>query len=320
VRGAAGSSFTALLIDREVADRLNATPQDRVVVAQDVLAETAAAWNELPALASQRLLVIAPRDSPAPSTTAALLTGLSSAPWITLRTATDALAALPPEGPAVRLPIARPTGGALLAALLRARRALATIDAVMPQALAQRDAIRRLLLSAESDDWAASPQHAISLAGAAMHRATAILTRVRTPNRHVTLTSRGGLVPVTILNDTGVPVRLQVRLESSKLVFPRGARQVVRIPGRVRTLSFSAEARAAGAFPIAVLLLTPDGEHALGRGVIVVRSTAVSAVTLMATGGGALFLLAAWGRRLRRERVAHRAQQASDRAGGASPG
>ena len=72
------------------------------------------------------------------------------------------------------------------------------------------------------------------------------------------------------------------------------------------TLTFRVEARGAGSFPIMVTLQTPDGESTVGTGDVQVRSSAVSAVTLMATAGGALFLVVAWARRA----VSRRTKQA----------
>ena len=57
------------------------------------------------------------------------------------------------------------------------------------------------------------------------------------------------------------------------------------------------EARGAGSFPIVVSLETPDGQLVVRTGELQVRSSAVSAFTLMATAGGALFLVGAWARR-----------------------
>jgi hypothetical protein len=70
------------------------------------------------------------------------------------------------------------------------------------------------------------------------------------------------------------------------------------------TIDFSVETRATGSFPLQATVYTPDGRIVLSRVDIVVRSTAVSAVALAATGGGALFLLFAWVRRSVRRRKA----------------
>lgn len=65
----------------------------------------------------------------------------------------------------------------------------------------------------------------------------------------------------------------------------------------IGTLGFSLEAKAAGSFPLTVRIETTDGKDLVGTGQILVRSSAVSAVTFMATAGGALFLAVAWARR-----------------------
>jgi hypothetical protein len=128
----------------------------------------------------------------------------------------------------------------------------------------------------------------------------------------VTLTRRTGVqVPVTIQNQTGFTIRLRVELDSQKLAFPAGQARRIEIEGKphgrtLGTLTFRVEARGAGSFPIAVRVQTPDGQSTVQTGELQVRSSAVSAVTLMATAGGALFLVVAWARRA----VSRRAKQA----------
>jgi hypothetical protein len=304
VQGPGGITFGALLADDDVRARLAGgyAGVDRVLLAQNVLAETASAWHELPALASERLLVMASDDVPPPATTAALLAGIASAPWLRLRTASDALAALPPQGEPIALPLESPAESPILEAAARARRVVETVERVVTGVTPLERLLDRYVLASESQDWDAAPARGLTMARDALGEAAAVLGRIRAPNRQVTLTARGGDVPVTVLNHTGQPITVRVRLESAKVVFPEGATRIADVEGRVRTLTFRVQARAAGSFPVDVLLETPDGHREIGRGRVVVRSTAVSAVTLAATGGGALFLLAAWARRLRRAR------------------
>jgi hypothetical protein len=122
------------------------------------------------------------------------------------------------------------------------------------------------------------------------------------PPRRVTLTSRGGRVPVTVVNGTGYTIRVRVRLDSAKVTFPGGATRKVTVEGNpdrqtLSTQTFELEARTAGSFPIDVRIESADGGNQIGSGQLLVRSTAVSAVAFAATAGGALFLLGAWARR-----------------------
>jgi hypothetical protein len=118
--------------------------------------------------------------------------------------------------------------------------------------------------------------------------------------RRVTLTSKSGSVPVTIINRNPFPVRLRVRVESAKVGFPNGATKLKQVDPPNVTLDFTVLARAAGSFPLDVRLETPDGAHLIGRGSVILRSSAVSPVALLVVGGSTLFLLLAWARRSRR--------------------
>jgi hypothetical protein len=160
-----------------------------------------------------------------------------------------------------------------------------------------------MILVSESVDYDAQAAGGTSVARGARDRALRRLAQISVPPRRVTLTSRSGRqVPVTVVNSTGYDIRVRVRLGSPKVTFPTGATRTISVPGKERgstfgTLAFSLEAKAAGSFPLAVRLETPDGKDVIGSGQILIRSSAVSAVTFMATAGGALFLAVAWARR-----------------------
>ena len=118
----------------------------------------------------------------------------------------------------------------------------------------------------------------------------------------VTLTSRSGAVPVTVRNLAPYPVRLRVRVASSKLTFPDGASKVVTISPRGDTVTFTAETRSTGTFPMSVRLSSPDGRVLLDRSEILVRSTAANIVALVLTVGAALFLVGWYARSFLRRR------------------
>jgi hypothetical protein len=103
-----------------------------------------------------------------------------------------------------------------------------------------------------------------------------------------------------VINRNPFPVRLRVRVESAKVAFPNGATKFKQVDPPNVTLDFTVLARAAGSFPLDVRLETPDGAHLIGRGSVILRSSAVSTVALLVVGGSTLFLLLAWGRRSRK--------------------
>lgn len=297
VTGAAGARFQALLVDPPVQERLQGPTDDPVLTAQAVLAETAAAFFELPALAGERLIVLGTETLPRPTVARPLLDALAQAPWIRMRTASAAADALPPQEEPRPLELDTRAAPEHLAQAGAARRMVDRLDRVVESPEAEIERLDRLVLASESADFRGTPGLGSALARAARGRAERTLAQIRVPSRQVTLTSRAGRLPVTVLNDTGYTVRLRVRLDSAKVAFPSGASRTIRMDGKLQTLTFALEARAAGSFPIVVNLETPDGEDVIGTGQVIVRSTAVSAVTLMVISGGALFLLGAWVRR-----------------------
>ena len=122
------------------------------------------------------------------------------------------------------------------------------------------------------------------------------------PTFSLTLTAREGTIPLTIRNDSGVPVRVLIRLRSQKLEFPDGdtiERELIeestRIDIRVRS-------RATGAFPLLIDVRTPDGERSLSTSRYTVRSTAVSGAGLVLSVGAGVFLTMWWARHWRRTR------------------
>ena len=78
------------------------------------------------------------------------------------------------------------------------------------------------------------------------------------------------------------------------------AAKITQIDPPNATVDFTVLARAAGSFPLDVRLETPDGTRLIGRGSVILRSSAVSAVALLVVAGSTVFLLLAWARRTRR--------------------
>jgi len=302
----ANLDFDGLLVDSPIRSRLELPSQDPVLTAMGVTAETAASYFELPALAAGRMLVVATASTPDPAIAAPLLDALSQAPWIRMRTASDADAdpQLRPAGDQQQFGVAAPVNNPRFAQSLATRSQVDALGRVIlgPSATEELARLNRIILASESADYDQDQSTAVSLARGARSRAQRHLELIKVPPRRVTLTARGGQVPVTVVNETGYTIRVRVRLDSQKVKFPTGDARVIEIPGKdhaasLGTIAFGLEARAAGSFPIIVRLETPDGHYVIGSGQILVRSTAVSAVTFMATAGGVIFLVGAWARR-----------------------
>jgi hypothetical protein len=130
------------------------------------------------------------------------------------------------------------------------------------------------------------------------------LGRLHVPagNSTITLTSRKGEIPVTFLNETNQPLRVRVRLDSDKLLFPNGDERVLDLPPRSTTVRFGVEARGSGTFPLTLTVTSPDGALEIQRTEVNVRSTFVSNVGVILTVGAILFLGLWWGNDFRRRR------------------
>ncbi len=299
-------TFNGLLVDTPIRERLETPSDDRVLTAMGAVAETAAAYFERPAGADGRLLVIGTSSMLEPTVARPLMDALAQAPWVQMRTAGNVAAdpTLHSVDEPRRLGTVQAEVSTRMQTARAARRTIQTFDSILvkPSGAVAVTQLERTLLASESADYDRRQSAAVALARSARDLAQKSLDRITVHKRQVTLTRRGGQVPVTIQNRTGFTIRLRVELDSQKLAFPAGQARSIEIEGRphgrsLGTLTFRVEARGAGSFPIVVSLETPDGGAIVGTGEVQVRSSAVSAVTLMATAGGALFLVGAWARR-----------------------
>ncbi len=135
----------------------------------------------------------------------------------------------------------------------------------------------------------------------------------------VTFTSRSGSIPVTVSNDAAYPVRLRVTASSPKLDFPSGRSRVVTIEPPGEAITFASIARSTGTFPVTVTLRSPDRQVSFDTAELTVRSTGANLLALALTAGGALFLMAWIGRRVKRG-SARRPPPGRGSAGGPPPG
>jgi hypothetical protein len=137
--------------------------------------------------------------------------------------------------------------------------------------------------------------------------ATSFSAAISAPQaRTVTLTSRDAAIPISILNSTGRRVRIRVKLQSDKLLFPNGSERVIELAPRNTTVRFDVEARASGTFPLRVVLASEDGRLTIQQSRFTVRSTVVSGVGVFLTIGAGLFLAIWWITHWRRSRRAPR--------------
>jgi hypothetical protein len=118
----------------------------------------------------------------------------------------------------------------------------------------------------------------------------------------LTLTARNGTIPLTIRNDSDLPLRVSVHLRSQKLEFPEGETIRLVLDEPATRVDIPVQARASGAFPLEVDVMTPDGERSLAMTRYTVRSTAVSGAGLVLSVGAGAFLVVWWARHWHRTR------------------
>jgi hypothetical protein len=130
-----------------------------------------------------------------------------------------------------------------------------------------------------------------------------VLSKIRGPKgQRVTLTSRRATIPISLLNATGRPLQVRIRLDSDQLRFLDGSERFITLAPQNTTERFRVESRSTGAFPLSITVTSPDGSLELNESELTVRSTVVSGVGAVLTAGAGIFLLVWWGNDLRRSR------------------
>lgn len=134
----------------------------------------------------------------------------------------------------------------------------------------------------------------------------AILGAIEVPNGfNFNLTDRSGTVRFSLRNTNALPLKVRVRLSSSKLRDSGADQTVVLAPGAFTEVKFDIRARSNGRFPANLELFTPSGDVRLAAPVpITVTITALSGLGNLVTGAGLLVLLSWWLRHLRANRRA----------------
>ena len=278
---------------------------NQALAAYQLLADLTVVYLDRPGDDERRgVAAVAPRDwRPTRQFTDLVTGGLALSPIIepmsldtlfsTVPTARDDSGANLVRKPAI------PTPGTLAevaADLSEARRNLASLGSVLGPGNPTSAVIEEQLLVAESSDIKTLRQRDAYVAGAD-RQVQAQLNAIEMPEgRSFTLTARTGEIPVTFKNNTGNPVRVVVRVESDKLEFPGGTVVDLELNRLNTTQRFPVVARASGAFPVRITLVSPDGHLEVGRARITVRSTAASGASLVVAMGAATFLAVWWGR------------------------
>jgi hypothetical protein len=301
-----GEPTLALVSDRDLSRLLVDSEELGAIEArQRFLAETATIMLERPSQYRAVVAVASPEWNPPPAVAEALMSALAQAPWIRATTPEAIVADLKPQEDPVRL-LSQETvlnnGPDLpsqdyFPAIQQASRALERYAALAPPPT-RLGAFSRRLMIAESTDWwrtTATLRQGREFARAISPAVMREIGRIRAPvSQTITLTSRSGVIPLSVGSALSYPVDVVVRLDSDKLRFPGGNRiSIQKLQPPNYTIRVPAITQASGTFPLRVRILTPDGLP-ISESQLTIRSTAYNIVALSITGGAAVFLIFWW--------------------------
>jgi hypothetical protein len=308
---AAGGPVAAASIDASLSAHFT-QGSDTTLAAVQLLSELAFVYYGTPAASrAQRGVVIAP---PAgwhadPAFLATLLGGLRSDRIARPVTIDDWFRDVPRASQdANRSLVASTTPNtSIQSSLSIARYSAGTVGSMLLDGDPRTDVLHQLILTSVSSDL--DGRDAGSYLTAADSMLDSIRRSVEPLNpQHITITSRRAAIPITVTSTGDQPVQIEVRLDSSKLTFPKGSSQLVTLHGPTR-LEFPVEARASGTFPLTVEFLTPVGAAAVDTPTrFTVRSTALSGIGIFLSLGAIAILGGWWATHLRRARQARRAE------------
>ena len=269
-----------------------------VLAAHHFLADLAVIHFDSPGTA-RAAVAVPPRNWRAePAFLEALLSGLAQSPVVEPVTLDQAFAVPEAENERgarlVRRPLAGEDAPDLPGRAIREARArLESFGSLVDPGNPVESRLDRALLSSQAAGLPAARRRA--LIESVSRGIDAEFSQLSLPgNRSVTLTARTGEIPITIQSNLPYPVRARLRVESDKLAFPDGSRREIELANTNTTERFSVRARTSGAFPVRVILESPEGDLVLGRSLFTVRSTAASGVGVALSAGAVGFLGVWW--------------------------
>jgi hypothetical protein len=293
----------ALLGDPGLAAHLTNTASP-VLAAHHLLADLATIYFDSPG--RFRSIVVLPSEKwrVNAAVLGPLIAGLASIP-ILEAAAPDRLFSLATQKttPKTRILVNPPTSASLPTNYASLRRTVASLRTVMADAPAPLQSLDDRLLISESTLFDTSERRSY-VAGFA---------KAITDERHkfqlptggsLTLTARRGAIPITVRSSAGYPARVLLQVASDRLKFPGGSTRMIRLTRHDTTERFNVQSLGSGAFPLRILLKSPDGKVLLSQSRLTVRSTNASGVGIGLSVGAVLFLLGWWYRHSSRRRRA----------------
>lgn len=291
------------------------TPGGPVLGAHHLLADLTVLYLDEPSADRRGVLALPPRDwQPSRAFVDVLVAGLAQNPVVAPITLDRLFADVLPEVTGRGAPLVRhlvpvetrpPAGPAVVAPeLLRARGRLSSLRSILPDQDDVTETLDHRLLVAEGVGVGDEAERR-SYVRAVQNAVTEHVNDIRLfQTRSITLTARQADIPMTFQNHTGHPAVVRVEIASDKLDFPDGATRQLELPRLNTTARFEVVARTSGAFPLDIVLLSPDGNLEIAKARLTVRSTAASGLSLVISAGAAAFLAIWWGRHVVRGRRA----------------
>jgi hypothetical protein len=323
----AGSAYIEVLgADSEMSKRISqaSAPGQAVLVAEQVLAELA--MIDLEAPNDERGIVLLPSHGTTidPTFLSELLSGLQGNPLLQAMTLSEEFASVPlatVSGTQVLVrqlqsATAEPLGGS--SGLHAAQAAVAGAADVYGPTSRLVTGLDNQLSVSTSSFWT-SRQRAQIIKDVRNAALSELHKLHLPPPASITLTSRHGRLPLTLLSSAGARARVLLVLSSEELsfvsaTFPVGSCAPLN-PGSEQcrldldrattTLQVPVVVRTPGAFQLALKIETPGGA-VVTTGTDTIRSTAVSGVGLLLMVGAALFLAVWWVRNARHGRRARK--------------
>jgi Family of unknown function (DUF6049) len=289
-----------------------------ILDAQHLLADAAAIWFDRPSDARGVALRL-PDGTPDRTFVRAALAGIADSPLFTAGSVADVIAAAEPaavggidatvDAPEDRLVLGLrsrdvPDLGSYRTQLRRAESAAATSADVFREASSDDTDPLQIAVSAAIGLTPGQRQRYLTTV---TDRVDADLANIAMPERAVvTLPSRNGVIPITLVNNTGKVATVAIELDSDRLEFPDGDRLEFTLSDTLNPVEIPVEVRSSGAFPLDMSLETPAGDEQLVASTYTIRSTAVSGLGIALSVAAIGVLAFWWFRTARRARRAHR--------------
>jgi hypothetical protein len=296
-----GRELRAVSPDAGVDRRLDGLETDPRLAAMQTIGELSAIFFERPGTNRGVAIVFGEHDAPRPGFLRTLLRSLATQReglrWLRPVTATRLLLSQDIEPRRLR-PLSTEVFSALYVSELQlARDDLAQFATV---AGIDHDVVNRLgtlVLTSQSRFLIPREDEAVAMLDAVERDVGAELEKIDPPRpTTIRLTSRSGVIPLTIGNEADYPMDVRVVLRAQGLTFLGGSSREVRLTRPEQQLTFPVRAERTGRFPVVVEVQTPGGAE-IAESRILVRSTAYNRVALVVTIGAALFLALWWSRR-----------------------